>query len=254
MAADRRYRGYWLASLWRSPARAAHSRPRLATLSPSTAWGDRGTAASPCSQSSEAARAFPEQSLPNLTHVRSREGRPRHDQPQAGHRLAPAAPSCSSNFTFRHGIEGRAIAHNVPIACWYPRDHLGPPQMAPFTLTLRPRNEPQAGGCANPEGCEEEEMPPLPGVILFPTDLSLLHQFFSVVLMATNGAPAGDVLTIRDLAAKIRLPAGLAPARTSPPPTLGTPVPMMLNRLALERRTRRVGIAGSQKSEPSFNG
>ena len=69
-------------------------------------------------------------------------------------------------------------------------------------------------------------MPPLPGVILFPTDLTLLHQFFSVVLMATNGAPEGDVLTIRDLTAKIRLPAGLAPARTSPPTTLGTPVPM----------------------------
>jgi hypothetical protein len=147
------------------------------------------------------------------------------------------------NFTFGFGIEGQTFDYNVPIVYWYPRDHFGPPQvrmlgggggnprfhppqMAPFTLTLRPRNEPQAGGCANPEGCEEEEMPPLPGVILFPTDLSLLHQFFSVVLMATNGAPAGDVLTIRDLTAKIRLPAGLRQARTEPPTTLGTPVPM----------------------------
>lgn len=68
-------------------------------------------------------------------------------------------------------------------------------------------------------------MPPLPGVILFPTDLSLLHQFFSVVLLATNGAPDGDVLRIRGLTAKVRLPAGLAQARTEPPTTLGTPVP-----------------------------
>jgi hypothetical protein len=97
--------------------------------------------------------------------------------------------------------------------------------MAPFTLTLKPSEDPQHGGCADPSGCQEE-MPPLPGVILFPTDLSLLHQFFSVVLLATNGAPEGDVLTIRDLTAKIRLPSGLAQARTEPPTTLGTPVPM----------------------------
>ena len=98
--------------------------------------------------------------------------------------------------------------------------------MAAFTLTLKPRDGPQGGGCADPSGCQEEEMPPLPGVILFPTDLSLLHQFFSVVLLATNGAPEGDVLTIRDLTAKIHLPSGLAQARTEPPTTLGTPVPM----------------------------
>lgn len=69
-------------------------------------------------------------------------------------------------------------------------------------------------------------MPSLPGVILFPTDLTLPHQFLSVVLMATNSAPEGVVLTIRDLTARIRLPAGLGPARTSPPTTLGTPISM----------------------------
>ncbi len=147
------------------------------------------------------------------------------------------------NFTFGFGIEGNTFDYNVPIVYWYPRDHFGPPQitmlgsggngsrfrppqMAAFNLTLRPRDGPQGGGCADPSGCQEEEMPPLPGVILFPTDLSLLHQFFSVVLLATNGAPEGDILTIRDLTAKIHLPSGLAQARTEPPTTLGTPVPM----------------------------
>ncbi|MEO7794145.1 MAG: carboxypeptidase-like regulatory domain-containing protein, partial [Thermoanaerobaculia bacterium] len=147
------------------------------------------------------------------------------------------------NFTFGFGVEGDSFDYNVPVVYWYPKAHFGlpsvtmltgggggsrfrAPQMAPFVLRLRPRAGPQSGGCLNPSGCEEEEMPPLPGVILFPTDLSLLHQFFSVVLMATNGAPEGDVLSIRDLTAKIRLPAGLAQARTEPPTTLGTPVPM----------------------------
>ena len=157
--------------------------------------------------------------------------------------IVDGASTRAYNFTFGFGVQGQTFDYNVPIVYWYPRDHFGPPQvrmlttgggnerfrppqMAPFTLTLRPRTDPQHGGCADPSGCQEEEMPPLPGVILFPTDLTLLHQFFSVVLMATNGAPEGDVLTIRDLTAKIRLPAGLAPARTSPPTTLGTPVPM----------------------------
>jgi hypothetical protein len=147
------------------------------------------------------------------------------------------------NFTFGFGIEGSTFDYNVPIVYFYPKEHLGlpqvrmlpsgnggtrfrPPQMAPFVLRLRPESDPQQGGCANPSGCQEEETPPLPGVILFPTDLTLLHQFFSVMLLATNGAPENDVLVIRDLTAKIHLPGGLAQARTEPPTTLGTPVPM----------------------------
>ena len=157
--------------------------------------------------------------------------------------IVDGASTRAYNFTFGFGVAGNTFDYNVPIVYWYPKDHFGPPQitmlgsggggsrfhppqMAPFTLTLKPREGPQGGGCADPSGCQEEETPPLPGVILFPTDLSLLHQFFSVMLMATNGAPDGDVLTIRDLTAKIHLPAGLAQARTEPPTTLGTPVPM----------------------------
>jgi hypothetical protein len=66
----------------------------------------------------------------------------------------------------------------------------------------------------------------LPGVILVPADVGLLHQFFSVVLLARNDAPAGDPLVIRDLAARVTLPPGLRPARTEPPTPLGVPVPV----------------------------
>ena len=69
-------------------------------------------------------------------------------------------------------------------------------------------------------------MLPIPGVILFPTNISLLHQFFSVVLMAQNGAPGGDPLTIRDLTAKVTLPPGLRQAKTAPPTALGVPIPV----------------------------
>ncbi|HEV2846865.1 MAG TPA: hypothetical protein VG477_18560, partial [Thermoanaerobaculia bacterium] len=63
-------------------------------------------------------------------------------------------------------------------------------------------------------------------MILFPTDISLLHQFFSVVLLAQNGAPAGDPLRIHDLTAKVTLPPGLRQAKTDPPTPLGVPVPV----------------------------
>jgi hypothetical protein len=146
------------------------------------------------------------------------------------------------NFTFGFGVEGDTFDYNVPVVYVYPRDRSGPPavevltggasqrfqppQLAPFTLQLMPRDGPQQHGCADPGGCDEEQAPPLPGVILFPVDLNLLHQFFSVVLLATNGAPEGDPLVIRDLTAKIHLPSGLAPARTQPPTVLGSPVPL----------------------------
>jgi len=68
--------------------------------------------------------------------------------------------------------------------------------------------------------------PPLPGVILFPTDVSLLHQFFSVILMVQNGAPQGDPLTLRELSARVTLPPGLRQASTQPPTPLGVPIPI----------------------------
>ena len=148
------------------------------------------------------------------------------------------------NFTFGFTVEGRTIDYDVPIL-WRPHGEpavpvfgpeagsapvrFQPPQLAPFVLDLKPEpDEPSAsGGCLDPSGsCTIPDPPPVPGVILFPTDSSLLHQFFSVVLMVQNGAPAGDRLVIRDLTAKINLPAGLRAASTEPPTNLGAPVPV----------------------------
>ncbi len=147
------------------------------------------------------------------------------------------------NFTFGFAVEGDVLDYNVPVI-WAPgrlpevfsggggiggsRPRFHPPPMAPFRMEFPPApGSDPAGGCEDPEGdCTIEEPPPLPGVILFPTDLGLLHQFFSVVLMVQNGAPAGDPLTVRDLTAKIRVPAGLRQAETIPPTPLGVPVPV----------------------------
>lgn len=145
------------------------------------------------------------------------------------------------NFTFGFGVGAETVDYNVPVifqptgevevvgGAWSfatgSSARFQPPRLTPFTLRA-PRTAPQVGGCTNPQGCEGQSLPPIPGVLLFPTDLGLLNQFFSVVLLATNGAPAGDPLVIRDLTAEIHLPGGLRQARTEPPTPLGVPVPV----------------------------
>lgn len=157
------------------------------------------------------------------------------------------------SFTFGFAVDGEVVDYNVPVV-FNPvgpgdpfrliedgpipggsrgtlSERFRPPQMAPFTLELESAGgggggEQPNGGCELIEGCRVEDRVSLPGVILFPTDVSLLHQFFSVVLFAKNDAPGGDALVIRDLTAKVVLPPGLRLAQTEPPTPLGVPVPV----------------------------
>ncbi|HVR44514.1 MAG TPA: Ig-like domain-containing protein [Thermoanaerobaculia bacterium] len=125
--------------------------------------------------------------------------------------------------------EARPLAGESPYAL--PPDRAGPPprwtppQTTPFEF----------GG--------EEEMPlpspdPLPGdppparpripaAIVIPNDIAVLHQFFSVALMVTNGAPEGSSITLESVSAAIRPPPELRVERTTPPVSFGTPVPIV---------------------------
>ena len=51
-------------------------------------------------------------------------------------------------------------------------------------------------------------VPPIPGVVVIPGDIGFLDQFFSVMLMVGNVAPAGSNLVVTDLHAEIVLPPG----------------------------------------------
>jgi 5-hydroxyisourate hydrolase-like protein (transthyretin family) len=51
-------------------------------------------------------------------------------------------------------------------------------------------------------------VPPIPGVVVIPGDIGFLNQFFSVMLMVGNVAPAGSGLVVSDLSAEIVLPPG----------------------------------------------
>ncbi len=154
------------------------------------------------------------------------------------------------NFTFGFAVDGEVFSYDMPVlfssGAGFPSSvevlrppqlvgggggtstaRFRPPRMAPFTLKLKGSHQSDPnGGCKAIGGCRQADPVSLPGVILFPTDVSLLNQFFSVVVVAKNAAPEGDPLTIRDLTAKVSLPPGLRQAETEPPTPLGVPVPV----------------------------
>ena len=45
-------------------------------------------------------------------------------------------------------------------------------------------------------------MPPIPGVLIFPGNISYLNQFFSALLLVSNVAPDGSRLNLRDIKAE----------------------------------------------------
>ena len=59
-------------------------------------------------------------------------------------------------------------------------------------------------------------VPPIPGVVVIPGDIGFLNQFFSVMLMVGNVAPAGSNLVVTDLKAEIVLPPGVDTVVGSP--------------------------------------
>jgi hypothetical protein len=79
-----------------------------------------------------------------------------------------------------------------------------------------------------PDSAEEPPPPTIPGFLVIPTDMSFLHQFFSVILVVQNGALAGSELELRNLSAVLEVDSdGLRQAETVPPTIPGSPVPVV---------------------------
>ena len=51
-------------------------------------------------------------------------------------------------------------------------------------------------------------LPPIPGIIIIPDNIGFLHQYFSALLMVTNGAPTISSLVVKDVATTVTLPVG----------------------------------------------
>jgi hypothetical protein len=51
-------------------------------------------------------------------------------------------------------------------------------------------------------------LPPIPGIIVIPNNIGFLNQYFSALLMVSNGAPGASGLTVKDLTGTVILPPG----------------------------------------------
>ncbi|HEX7708969.1 MAG TPA: discoidin domain-containing protein [Thermoanaerobaculia bacterium] len=69
--------------------------------------------------------------------------------------------------------------------------------------------------------------PKIPAAIVIPNSFAVLHQFFAVSLMVTNGAPDGSTARLEDLRATIKIPTALRTVKTLPTVAFGQPVPIV---------------------------
>ena len=81
-----------------------------------------------------------------------------------------------------------------------------------------------------PPAEEEADAPAAPpvirSVVVIPNTIGVLHQFFSVTMTVTNGAPQGAPILLEDISATLRPPAELRIAKTLPAVPLGRPLPI----------------------------
>jgi hypothetical protein len=77
------------------------------------------------------------------------------------------------------------------------------------------------------EGEKGGTRPSIPAAIVIPNSLAVLHHFFAVGLMVTNGAPGGSTARLEDIHATIRIPSALRTVKTSPSVAFGQAVPIV---------------------------
>jgi hypothetical protein len=77
------------------------------------------------------------------------------------------------------------------------------------------------------EGEKGGVRPSIPAAIVIPNSLAVLHHFFAVGLMVTNGSPSGSTARLEDIHATIRIPTALRTVKTSPSVAFGQAVPIV---------------------------
>ncbi len=120
------------------------------------------------------------------------------------------------NFTLALATSSQAYEISIPIAMPKTPDVppiAGPPRPGvqvgvkapmPDVLPLLLEVEEPGGGGGGPE--LEGGTVRIPGLIVFPGRIALLHQFFEAIVIVGNGAPGGTPLVVHSLRARIELP------------------------------------------------
>ncbi|HET8772701.1 MAG TPA: carboxypeptidase regulatory-like domain-containing protein, partial [Thermoanaerobaculia bacterium] len=101
-----------------------------------------------------------------------------------------------------------------------------PPSVVSFGLggdmNLPPEGGPAGGASGGGPG-----RPSIPAALVIPNNLAVLHQFFGVTLMVTNGAPEGSTVTLDGVTAMIRTPTELRVVKSVPASGFNLPVPVV---------------------------
>src|SRR6185369_12899483 len=98
-----------------------------------------------------------------------------------------------------------------------------PPAVAPFELG------PGADFPSEQQPDREKgsSRPSIPAALVIPNSLGVLHQFFAVTLMVTNGAPQGSSVVLDSVNALIKTPAELRTVKSLPPVAFNQAVPIV---------------------------
>ena len=97
-----------------------------------------------------------------------------------------------------------------------------PPASVPFELVDAFDDIPQP-----PSSDSDPDLPPRPQIhaaIVVPNSLAVLHQFFAVALVVSNGAPNGSQVTLDSITAAISAPNNVRIVKSDPAVSFGQPV------------------------------
>jgi hypothetical protein len=100
-----------------------------------------------------------------------------------------------------------------------------PPEMMMFDLVPPPADE--TGVDDDPSRRGASARPSIPVALVIPNSMAVLHQFFAVTLMVTNGAPAGSTITLDGITGLIKPPAPLRTVKSIPSVAFNQPVPVV---------------------------
>jgi len=121
------------------------------------------------------------------------------------------------NFTLALGTESDAYKISIPVAMplvpgeppvvgqGHAEAKIGEVPPVPDVLPVLLEPEVEGGGGSGAEAVEGGTLR-IPGLIIFPGRIALLHQFFEALVIVANGAPSGTPLIVQGLRARIELP------------------------------------------------
>lgn len=131
------------------------------------------------------------------------------------------------NFTVALGTQSNQVPISFPVIIPNGYTQVNPEKLPPATdlgipppvVSIPPPPELPANTSfegfilrADPDSNISEEvraqLPPIPGVVVIPNNIGFLNQYFSALLLVTNGAPGQSNLVVRDLKATVILPNG----------------------------------------------